>query len=99
MTAKKAYIRWIGRLDDKGRLNLEIGMPYYPHIVLKNDLHKTEWSVRFVVSAPNATSEAVINLEMLVNNNACNAFWGQLSSGTEFYLLEGADHVACGYII
>lgn len=99
MRSQKAYIRWTGRLDDNGMPNLKIGMPYYPHIVLKNDPHKTEWSVRFVVAAPNAASETVIDLEMLVDNEACNVFWGKVSSGTEFYLLEGTNYVACGYII
>ena len=99
MKSKKAYIRWTGRLYDNGRLNLKIGMPYYPHIVLKNDLYKTEWSVRFIVSKPNTANEAVVHLEMLVNNEASNVFWGELSSGTEFYLLEGTAQVAYGYII
>lgn len=99
MESKKAYIRWTGRLLGNGQIDLQIGLPYYPHIVAKNDPSQTEWSVRLVVTPVNSAHEGIIHFTMLVDNKECRSFWESLSSGDEFFLMEGTDQVACGYII
>ncbi len=99
MKPKKAYIRWTGRLDDHAQLNLHIGLPYYPHIVLNKDPDKIRWSVQFVVTEVNKSLESMIDLLLLVDNAESRCFWESISPGDEFVLLEGKVQVAYGVVL
>lgn len=96
---KKACIKWTGRLTADLKLNLSVGLPYYPHIVLEDNSGIERRSVKFIVSEMDDKMQSVIDLEMLVDNSDSRQFVKQLSPHVKFVLLEGSTQVAQGYIL
>ncbi len=95
MEAKKAYIYWTRRKPKP----FITGLEYFPHIVRADDINKEHWSVRFFITEENKENEGHIELKMLVDNDACLAFFETLKPGTKFYLFEGPYKVAQGYFL
>lgn len=93
-----AKIQWYSAENGGRRRSLDIGVKYFPTIILDEDETSTPWSVYFITAPVEQNGWSRICFSMLVDNEETVRVEKKLVPGTHFHFYEGAQKVARGIV-
>lgn len=93
-----AKIQWYSAENGGRKRPLDIGIKYYPLIILDDDETNTPWSVHFITTPTETDGWCRIRFSMLVDNEATRSVESKLVPGTRFHFYEG-QAVARGIVV